>query len=71
MNAADFAKTHKCDADWIVAMGDREVKALRPGQAGTTSGFRATVIGHSINGMFDVRVPGGVCCISESDFTPD
>lgn len=43
---------------------------LVSGQRGTTSGFPATVLRHYEGSMYEVRVPGGVCCISASDFVP-
>jgi len=70
MQAAEFAKTHQCDPDWIAAMGVRDVLAFNVGQRGTYSGFSATVLRHYRNGMYEVRVPGGVACISGSDFVP-
>ena len=42
-----------------------------PGTAGTTSGYEATIVRHYYEGMYEVRVPGGVCCIPACDFIPD
>lgn len=68
MNAAEFAKTNRCDADWIAAMGSKDVRVLTAGQRGTYSGFGASVVRHYCNGMYEVRVPGGTACISASEF---
>lgn len=48
-----------------------EPDALAPGQKGTTSGYPATVLSECCPGMYEVRVPGGVTCISARDFVPD
>lgn len=45
--------------------------AMRPGLQGTTSGFPATVVRPYTPGMVEVRVPGGVSCISNEDFIPE
>lgn len=71
MKAAEFAKSNKCDYDWVVAMGDSEVSVLSAGQKGKTSGFDATVLRHYRNSMYEVRTAGGVSCISSSDFMQD
>lgn len=72
MPAVEFAKSHSCDPDWVQAMADqgREAVVLSPGQRGTYSGFAATVVRHYANGMYEVRVPGGVTCISGESFVP-
>jgi hypothetical protein len=51
--------------------GKSSLTHLHPGQRGTTSGFPATVIRHYSDGMYEVRVPGGVTCIPASDFIPE
>lgn len=71
MNATEFAKTHDCDADWIAAMGTTEVIALRRGQRGTYSGFPASVVRHDVNGMYEIRVPGGVTCVDGRYFVAE
>lgn len=43
---------------------------LTPGQRGTTSGLHATVVRHYDGNMYEIRVPGGVCCIDARDFIP-
>lgn len=44
---------------------------LQPGQTGTYSGYRATVLRHYDGNMYEIRVPGGVVCVTASDFIPD
>lgn len=68
VSAAEFAKSHRCDSDWVSAMGNRLVPVLYAGLSGTTSGYEATILGHYSNGMYDVRLPGGVKCIGASEF---
>ncbi|WP_342133489.1 hypothetical protein [Hydrogenophaga sp. OTU3427] len=69
----EFVKTHRCDADWIKAVkaNGGKVIALVKGQEGTTSGVPATVQSHYCNGMYEVRVSGGLKCISATDFVPN
>ncbi len=38
MEMTEFAKSHKCDADWLMLMSNREVVALTPGQAAMAKG---------------------------------
>ena len=70
MTAQEFAKTNQTDADWVAAMGDRQITALATGQRGTYSGFSATVIRHYHNGMYEIRVPGGPICVCCTAFVP-
>lgn len=72
MTLEEFSKTHATDRDWVAIMAaeGREPIVLTPGQAGTCHGFPATVVSHYHNGMYEIRVPGGVTCVSASDFTP-
>jgi hypothetical protein len=70
MNARDFAKTHHTDQEWVAAMGDRHAHVLTPGQQGTYSGFKATVVRHYHNGMYDIQTAGGVACVDGSHFVP-
>ena len=44
---------------------------LTPGQTGTTSGFPATVVRQYDGNMYEVRTPGGLVCIDQSDFIAD
>ena len=71
MKASEFAKTNKCDADWVAAMGDNEVVALTVGQRGTYSGYEAVVQKHYHNGMYDIRTRSGSACICGRDFIPN
>lgn len=71
VSAVEFAKTHACDPDWLSAMGSNTVPIFKQGQRGTTSGFAATVVRHTADGMYEVRVPGGVKCISWQEFDFD
>lgn len=68
VSAAEFAKNHRCDSDWIAAMGDKLVPVLYAGLSGTSSGYEATILQHYSNGMYEVRLPGGVACISGGAF---
>lgn len=72
MTAAEFAKTHSTDPDWVALMDaeGRTPVVLTAGQCGTYSGFPATVVRHDRNGMYEIRVPGGVTCVSGSEFIP-
>ena len=40
------------------------------GQAVTYSGFRGVIVRHYHEGMWEVRLPGGVACVSGSDLIP-
>jgi hypothetical protein len=51
-------------------MENKTLTALVPGQRGTTSGFPAVVVRHYDGNMYEVRVPGGLCCIDAADFIP-
>ena len=68
--AADFAKTHACDPDWVQAMGNKDVLLLESGTTGTYEGFEATVLRHYHNGMYEISLPGGAACVSGSEFCP-
>ena len=37
---------------------------LKPGQRGTYAGFQAVVVRHYAGNMYEIRVPGGVTCVS-------
>ena len=43
---------------------------LQPGQRGTYAGFAAAVVRHYDGNMYEIRVPGGLVCVSASDFIP-
>lgn len=72
ITAAEFAKTHPHDADWVKAMEDAGLQpaVLSDGQRGTYSGFPATVVRHYRNDMYEIRVPGGVVCVDGRHFIP-
>ena len=44
---------------------------LKPGQTGTYAGFPASVVRHYDGNMYEIRVPGGVTCVSAADFIRD
>lgn len=44
------------------------VDVLAPGTRGTYAGFPAVVVRHYDGGMYEIRVPGGLVCVSISDF---
>jgi hypothetical protein len=69
MTASDFAKTYSCDADWVAAMSDTEIPVFTQGQSVTYCGFAASIVRHYANGMWEIRVPGGVTCVSFQSFT--
>lgn len=68
MNAKEFSKSNQCDADWVEAMGDAEVRILSAGQKGKVGGFDAVVVSHYRNGMYNVKTAGGVSCVPANDF---
>lgn len=39
----------------------------RVGAKGTYSGFPATVIRHYVDTMYEIRVPGGITCVTARD----
>lgn len=41
---------------------------LKPGQRGTYAGFQAVVVRHYAGNMYEIRVPGGVTCVSAEHF---
>lgn len=43
---------------------------LTPGQHGTYAGFPAVVVRHYDGSMYEIRLPGGVACVTASDFVP-
>lgn len=63
--AAQFAETHKTDADWVLAMTEAGLNAvvLVPGEAVICNGFKGTVVSHYRNGMYKILVPGGEVCV--------
>jgi len=73
MKAAEFAKTHRTDADWVASMDQRglEPVVLFPGQRGTYSGFSVTVLRHYHNGIYEVHLASGAICIDGSYFVPE
>ena len=70
MNATEFSKLYPCDADWIVAMGDRQAIELKQGQRGTWGGLDATVMRHYRNCGYELSVPGGQTLADASEFVP-
>lgn len=44
---------------------------LIPGQKGTTSGFKATVVRHYFENMYEVQLRSGLKCIDASEFIPE
>lgn len=40
---------------------------FKPGQQVTYGEFQATVIRHYHEGMWEIRVPGGITCVSAAD----
>jgi len=64
-SATEFAKTHAVDTDWVTAVGIGLVTAWKTGDRVIYSGFEGVVVRHYHNGMFEVRLPGGVSCVGE------
>lgn len=71
MNIDQFAQTHRCDPDWVRIMAGRDIRALKRGQRGTYAGFPCTVLDHDCNGMYEIRVPGGMACVTGRDIVID
>ena len=67
ITAQEFAKTNRTDADWVQAMGSTTLIAWKTGDAVEYSGFEGSVVRHYHNGMFEVRLPGGVACVDGSN----
>ena len=44
---------------------------MQPGQQVIANGYIGTVMRHYSGSMFEVRVPGGLVCISDSDIQTD
>ena len=42
---------------------------FKPGQKVKYDGFDATIVRHYHEGMWEIRVPGGVVCVSGYDIT--
>jgi len=40
---------------------------LAPGTKGIYSGFECTVLSHYDGNMYEIRVPGGITCVSAHD----
>jgi hypothetical protein len=45
-----------------------QTNKLQPGTVGTYSGFRAVIVRHYYENMYEVRVPGGITCIDIAEF---
>jgi hypothetical protein len=71
VTATQFAKTHATDADWVVAMTEAGLNAivLNTGESVVCNGYKGTVVSHYWNGMYNVRVPGGECCVDANSLT--
>lgn len=67
ITATEFAKSHTTDADWVAAMGDKKITAWKQGDKVTSIGYAGTIVRHYHNGMFEVRLPGGVACVGHTD----
>ena len=70
VSALAFAKQHPCDASWLNIMQSKAVKLLKRGDTGQFGEFPATVVKHYVDGMYEVRVPGGLTTISSAEFKP-
>ncbi len=70
VTAAEFAKTHQCDADFVRDMGNNLVHVFQPGEKCTYSGFDATVKEHCFNGMYNICLDRGGACVSGSYLIP-
>jgi len=66
INAAEFAKSHKTDSDWVRAMGSNQITPWAKGDKITANGYAGSVVDHYRNGMFTVRLPGGTCTVCHS-----
>jgi hypothetical protein len=66
----DWHKKQNPENQPALAFGAEIMPILKPGQEGTTSGFPCTVIEHYDGTMWNVRVPGGLKCISAREFIP-
>jgi hypothetical protein len=67
ITAAEFAKSHATDPDWVAAMGSQTITPWKQGDAVKYSGYEAAIIRHYHNGMFEIRLPGGVACVGHHE----
>jgi hypothetical protein len=67
LTASEFAKSYPTDADWVAAMGEEKITVWKNGDKITSSGFLGTVVSHYRNGMFEIRLPGGVVCVAHTE----
>jgi hypothetical protein len=67
---ADFAKNHKCDADWIEAVAESggSVQVFSPGEKVVYAGrYEGVIDSHYRNGMYNVRLDRGQVCADSQD----
>lgn len=51
-------------------MADKvDVSLVAPGTEGKLNGYPATVVNYYGDGMYEIRLPGGVVCVDISRFT--
>jgi len=43
---------------------------FKPGQKVICNGFEGTIIRHYYEGMWEVKLPGGLACVSGASITP-
>jgi hypothetical protein len=70
ITAAEFAKSHDTDSNWAASMGSQTITPWQQGDAVTYSGFHGAIIRHYYNGMFEIRLPGGVACVGHHEIKP-
>lgn len=70
MKAQEFVRQFPCDPDWVKAVADRDIPVYRRGEHITYNGRPAVIYGHYHNGMYEIKTPGGIACVSCFDFFP-
>jgi phosphohistidine swiveling domain-containing protein len=71
VTAAKFAETHSTDEDFVEAMNKAGMEAciFTSGESVIYSRYNGTVVSYYHNGMYNVRVPGGVITVDGCELT--
>jgi hypothetical protein len=67
VTAAEFAKSHNVDSDWVTAMNGKLITLWERGDQIQYSGFQGSIVRHYHNGMFEIRLASGIACVDHSD----
>lgn len=65
ISPSEFAKTYKCDPDWLAAMNQAGLSVVpwMRGDKVICNGYEGAIESHYHNGMFNVRLQSGTVCV--------